>query len=664
MKRINSELEFREHLQQHSIGAYNDNRLMPLKDIHPDSVTDHVNSGLLHPWLGVLINRRRCLSSKAEDLKHQLGASCKEILVCRQNSNFEYVEIRRRLTTFLTDFTEDFLLPYCPQDNNNNYTEMIEKNFKLQTIHRWIEATANLGNWLTEPKRYHMFADIITPFLYGLFYVSVSSMIKSLVTNLLPNAYTDDNKNNAIGVLSSSSSSPANQRSSRPMLLAMELASPESRRIIQQLVNSVNNSMLLGNLKNNDDTLRKTQEIQFRISSFILNLLWLHNAEKNTSTLPFENMHKLIGRILNSMLRPLAQHWRHIEAERKRLSELRAALFLEADRRKQLIRNELQGIKTDAKGGQQRRQHHQQQSDRCTSPELIDQSLNEELDWRLRFSESACLKAFSELSIGANKLSASGLAKEDQIQQTVNKLEAVDNWLKKSLNTSDKYWIPDENELVYFINRLVYLLLLCCSNSETPSSTSINNPMIHSKSEMPIHQLDVTNAFSWHWHTVLFGYNLATYMGQYDIRAHPILPIIGSSPSSSSSSNSTSPSNYHFNSKWLIMKSHCYNVYLDPIPLEEAEKLNSILKHLESQVKHILNQWPGQPSLLRVSFHYLIRYRNVCMCVCLSVCLKSNGRILVLPSIHCQVSILGGCTPHPCLVTDGKFGKEGRMGLA
>lgn len=79
-------------------------------------------------------------------------------------------------------------------------------------------------------------------------------------------------------------------------------------------------------------------------------------------------------------------------------------------------------------------------------------------------------------------------------------------------------------------------------------------------------------------------------MGQYDIRANPILPI------NSSSNVSTTSFNHYYSTK-----SHCYNIYIDPIPLEEAEKLNVLMRNLEKQIKHILTQWPGQPSLLRVS---------------------------------------------------------------
>ncbi|CAH8610286.1 unnamed protein product [Schistosoma haematobium] len=619
MNSIRNELQFRENMQKLATGAYDNSLLPSLINANPLNINGRVDCGLLHPWLGVLVNRLHCLKQKAETLKQQLGSSCENILVTRQNSNFEYVEIRRRITSFITDFTEEFLLGHCfpnTNNNNNNNIKIFEKTVELQKVRCWIETTSILGDWLTEPNRLNTFADIITPFLYGLFYiyhglrvmfheniaqhnslnVTVSSMIINLVTSLLPNTQND---NVILPVIS------GGQRLSRSLSLALELANSKSRRLIQQLVNSINNpTSFSGNMVN---VSHKIQEIQFRISSFILNLLWLHNAEKNSSSYITDIDNKLIGRILNSILLPLNHHWKQIELERKQLAESRASLFLEADRRKQLIRNDLQDIKS-------KKNKHQQYHVRSTSPDLIDQSLNEEVDWRLRFSEVGCLNAYKELGISNNNnLQVGNFEKEKEIQQTVAKLEAIDKWLKSSLNGSGKYWIPEENELVYFIKRLVYLLLL---NSNSIINYPLNSSLLNLDKHNNNQSVDISSVFSWHWHTVLYGFNLASwlsmeskfsldpiideqttlpyigitaYMGQYDIRANPILPI------NSSSNFSTTSFNHYYSTK-----SHCYNIYIDPIPLEEAEKLNVLMRNLEKQIKHILTQWPGQPSLLRL----------------------------------------------------------------
>uniref|UniRef100_A0A5K4FCW8 Midasin n=1 Tax=Schistosoma mansoni TaxID=6183 RepID=A0A5K4FCW8_SCHMA len=609
---IRNELQFRENMQKLASGAYNNSLLPSLINANPLNINGHVNCGLLHPWLGVLVNRLHYLKQKAETLKQQLGFSCENVLVTRQNSNFEYVEIRRRITSYITDFTEEFLLVHCLLDtnNNNNNIKRIEKTIELQKLRCWIETTSMLGDWLTEPNRLNTFADIITPFLYGLFYiyrglrvmfhetiaqnnslnVTVSSMITNLVTSLLPNTQND---NVILPVIS------GGQRLSRSLSLALELANSKSRRLIQQLFNSINNpTSFTGNVIG---VSHRIHETQFRISSFILNLLWLHNAEKHSSSNVTDIHNKLIGRILNSIILPLNQHWKQIELERKQLAESRASLFLEADHRKQLIRNDLQGIKS------KKMKHHE----RSTSPDLIDQSLNEEVDWRLRFSEIGCINAYTELGIHHNS-QVGNFEKEKEIQQTVAKLEAIDKWLKNSLNGSGKYWIPEEKELVYFIKRLVYLLLL---NSNCTINYPLNSSLLIDK-HSTTQSVDISSIFSWHWHTVLYGFNLASwlsieskfsldptideqttlsyigitaYMGQYDIRANPILPIHHLSKFSNTSFN-----------HYCNTKSHCYNIYLDPIPLEEAEKLNVLMRNLEKQIKHILTQWPGQPSLLRL----------------------------------------------------------------
>ncbi|XP_018652764.1 mdn1, midasin-related [Schistosoma mansoni] len=514
---IRNELQFRENMQKLASGAYNNSLLPSLINANPLNINGHVNCGLLHPWLGVLVNRLHYLKQKAETLKQQLGFSCENVLVTRQNSNFE---IYRGLRVM--------------------FHETIAQNNSLN--------------------------------------VTVSSMITNLVTSLLPNTQND---NVILPVIS------GGQRLSRSLSLALELANSKSRRLIQQLFNSINNpTSFTGNVIG---VSHRIHETQFRISSFILNLLWLHNAEKHSSSNVTDIHNKLIGRILNSIILPLNQHWKQIELERKQLAESRASLFLEADHRKQLIRNDLQGIKS------KKMKHHE----RSTSPDLIDQSLNEEVDWRLRFSEIGCINAYTELGIHHNS-------------QTVAKLEAIDKWLKNSLNGSGKYWIPEEKELVYFIKRLVYLLLL---NSNCTINYPLNSSLLIDK-HSTTQSVDISSIFSWHWHTVLYGFNLASwlsieskfsldptideqttlsyigitaYMGQYDIRANPILPIHHLSKFSNTSFN-----------HYCNTKSHCYNIYLDPIPLEEAEKLNVLMRNLEKQIKHILTQWPGQPSLLRL----------------------------------------------------------------
>lgn len=78
-------------------------------------------------------------------------------------------------------------------------------------------------------------------------------MIINLVTSLLPNTQND---NVILPVIS------GGQRLSRSLSLALELANSKSRRLIQQLINSINNpTSFSGNMVN---VSHKIQEIQFR----------------------------------------------------------------------------------------------------------------------------------------------------------------------------------------------------------------------------------------------------------------------------------------------------------------------------------------------------------------------------------------------------------------
>lgn len=89
MNSIRNELQFRENMQKLATGAHDNSLLPSLINANPLNINGHVDCGLLHPWLGVLVNRLDCLKQKAETLKQQLGSSCENILVTRQNSNFE-----------------------------------------------------------------------------------------------------------------------------------------------------------------------------------------------------------------------------------------------------------------------------------------------------------------------------------------------------------------------------------------------------------------------------------------------------------------------------------------------------------------------------------------------------------------------------------------------
>lgn len=77
------------------------------------------------------------------------------------------------------------------------------------------------------------------------------------------------------------------------------------------------------------------------------------------------------------------------------------------------------------------------------------------------------------------------------------------------MNGSGKYWIPEENELVYFIKRLVYLLLL---NSNSIINYPLNSSLLNIDKYNNNQSVDISSVFSWHWHTVLYGFNLASWL--------------------------------------------------------------------------------------------------------------------------------------------------------
>lgn len=110
---------------------------------------------------------------------------------------------------------------------------------------------------------------------------------------------------------------------------------------------------------------------------------------------------RFIGRLLRTFLDPMSRLWKRLEVERCRIASDQAALFLEADRRKQLIRN----LMDDRK-----KSNHEYSSD-----QLIDPDVQEELDWRLRFSESSSISALKAL-IGQNAASI-GLDQNNQLHE-------------------------------------------------------------------------------------------------------------------------------------------------------------------------------------------------------------------------------------------------------
>ncbi|CAL8083642.1 unnamed protein product [Calicophoron daubneyi] len=536
-----------------------------------------VEAGLEHPWLAVLMERREELIRKAWVLSEKTAVARSTVPSNRQHSNIEYSKLRRRLSAFVMGFTDKLLLSTSPHRSGD--PQRILSHLDLNTVQHWTEGACDLAEWLTEPERINSFADIIEPFLkslsdvmYGLRTLAQSALespetllvlelIDRLTTSLLP---SDRNRMSVNGTHS-------DRIASKTLRLVTELTKPSVRSTIRQLASR--------SAKSNDEF--EVCCMDFRMNSLILDLLWLHCAESAVPPLNERTTDGFIGRLLAYLVRPLAARWRRAEAERKKAAADRAALFIEAERRKRQFRDILQD--------RDRKDYSQ--------TDLIDPDLEDEVDWRLRFSESVKTAAVAQMNAEQRH---AGLDKADRIQQVVEKIEQVDNWLKRSLAESRKTWIPDENELIYFVKRVQGLLIprLQWTFTEQNESASIDTPRVDAST-------------TWRWHTLLGCYSLASwllfqtgvsldpavdnrivpvhvavtaYLSQNDVRARACLPCLKFPVPSDE------PDRY----------SSLSDVYQHPIPLDAANSLQSVLNSLESKVNEILATWPGQPSLVRI----------------------------------------------------------------
>ncbi|KAF5403822.1 hypothetical protein PHET_02306 [Paragonimus heterotremus] len=476
-------------------------------------------------------------------------------------SSSEYSQLRRRLSAYVTGFTDKLLL--APRKSDELYPVI---NSSICTT-RWLEVVSDLCEWLTEPERFNTFADIVEPFLNGILSIlrglriwthnvssarecelsTVVELVELLSTGLLTNKRVTERK------ISSSCPSSA-------LSLATQLTSVTWRRILNQ---SVSRDVLSDSTQANRNA---EFRVEFRLFSLILDLIWLHRLEACDSY-TYPNNIKYIGRLLAFLNRPLAWRWQRAEAERKKAAAERAALFIEATGKKQRLQDELQQLPKRPK---------QRSAD--DNSDLVDPDLMEEVEWRLRFPETASLQAVVELNTDRRSF---GLSKEEQIQQTVDRMHAVDAWLAEALQRTDQTWVPDDCELSYWVERTMGLLLTDVNCTDLGQSTT-----------------------EWRWHTLLGGYSLAgwlacrrdslsldpamdvsslpvhiaitAYLSQADLRARVRLH------------NRTQPFHY------------VLDVYRDPIPLDAALQLQTVLERLDSRVRQLLHDWPGQPSLIRL----------------------------------------------------------------
>ncbi|TPP58779.1 Midasin [Fasciola gigantica] len=461
----------------------------------------------------------------------------------------EYAQLRRRLLAFVCGFADQFLLP---GDETTNVSSVLS-HLSLCNIQRWIEVVADLVEWLTQPERINSFADVINPFLVGLLHIhhglqklthltlSTGSLELEMTQTALELLTTG-----LLGGRSTVQRKIAYACSSVPLWLAVQFTQPELRAAIYHLEEPVSGACVADSITARETV---TAQTEFRLMSWILDLIWLHlnecrSAPPEVST---ETVERFVGRLLAFVTRPLARRWRLVEAERKRAAAERASLFIEAASRKQRVCDQLQHFSLPGK-----------QSRRSDTTDTMDDLIDPD---------------------------------------AVQNIEAVDTWLRQSLERTTHTWIPENNELAYFVQRLIGLLLARRNWCRAHSTSLVQSISEHSQ--------------EWRWHSLLGGYSLASsllfksglsldpsidhiglpvhlcvsaHLTQTDVRSRQPIPL----ESSLDPAYSWTP------------KPRVFDVYRDPIPAEACGQLRAVLSHLETRVRQLLHTWPGQPSLVRL----------------------------------------------------------------
>ncbi|KAF6779511.1 hypothetical protein AHF37_00876, partial [Paragonimus kellicotti] len=549
LQRIDRELVLRQKVRNLSFGHPEGALPIPASNEPAEwintalNLRNLANAGLEHPWVAALMTYREQLASKVADLSERAAQNRSLVPMKRQISNHQYSELRRRLSACVTGFTDKLLL--APRKSDERYPVI---NSSICTT-RWLEVVSDLCEWLTEPERLNTFADIVEPFLNGI--MSILRGLRIWTHNVLS----------------------AKECELSTLLELVELLSTgllTNKRITERKISSSCPSSALSFATQLTSVAWPNRNaefrIEFRLFSLILDLIWLHRLE-SCDSYTYPNNIQYIGRLLAFLNRPLAWRWQRAEAERKKSAAERAALFIEATGRKQRLQDELQQVPKRPK---------QRSTDE--NSDLVDPDLMEEVEWRLRFPETASLQAVVELTTDRRSF---GLAKEEQIQQTVDRMQAVDAWLAEALRRTDQTWVPDDCELSYWVERTVGLLLTDVNCTDLGQS-----------------------ATEWRWHTLLGGYSLAGWLAcRHDslsldpVMDMPSLPVHIAITAYLSQAdlrarvrlhNRTRPSRY------------VLDVYRDPIPLDAALQLQTVMERLDSRVRQLLHDWPGQPSLIRL----------------------------------------------------------------
>ncbi|VDM22958.1 unnamed protein product [Hydatigera taeniaeformis] len=354
----------------------------------------------------------------------------------------------------------------------------------------------------------------------------------------------------------------------------------------------------------------KRVEVEHQFHSYILDLLILDRLSTPTN---IPQTVRFISHLLRALTGHLAQRWRRRESRRKHDAERRAALFIEAEGRRRKCLDDLHSavaarLRHSTGGGThaERRKRRQEAMEASQLPELVDANLDEEVEWRLRFSEAGAIEAkrcLADCGPGTSAFLELRLSKDDVIQQAVTEIETVNAWCERELEQyeeaeeEEEEWMPADTEIVRFVDRVVFILL----HFAWPDSKG--------ESLMEKH---------W-WQTFLEGYQFA---GHLLISAKYPLPTISDKHSMPSHLLATARlaltsrddleldkvvpfelsnlQQQHLKLEPMVGRKHCLDVYRDPIPKVEARKAHTVMVAIRARVVEVLQEWPEHPALLKI----------------------------------------------------------------
>ncbi|KAL5111458.1 Midasin [Taenia crassiceps] len=596
--------------------------------VDSETVQSNVEAGLEHPLVGAIVRRRVKITGRLERLKsRQIVDLENAALQLRAVSNSEYAELRRRLVAFNQNFTDEFLLDLLERDVASSGS----------ALRQWTEAAATLSDWFLQPHRLHPYADVVEPYLFGV--VKVAHGLRTLIQL---DGSKDDNASSFVTLVDSLSTGlfPTLATTTtrlhahrEPLMspcleLVRQLLSPKIRRLLRA---SSDSSLWRYHGVDEDGASRRSiyadfrdsvahrreatllrAEVEYRLHSYILDLLILDHLSNPTY---FPQTVQFIARLLKALTGHLAQRWQRREFRRKREAERRAALFIEAEgRRRKCLDNLHSTVFADSKRSTgdgthaERCKRRRDMAEASQLPELIDASLNEEVEWRLRFSEAGAMEAKRCLANCGPDNSDSlelRLSRDDAIQQAVNAIERVNAWYERELSQTEEAeeeWMPACIEVVSFVDRLVFILLHIAGQDlkDEPSlmekhwwrtflegyqfaghllvNAKFSLPAISDKHSMPSHLLATARL---------------ALTARDDVEALELEKILSFKPPHLQQQQ-------QLKAVPVVGRKHCLDVYRDPVPKGEARKAHAVMVSIRTRVVEVLQEWPEHPALLKI----------------------------------------------------------------